>query len=129
VIVAETTTTPHQERSRFDEKIVWMREQGKVKEVGRRVWATVPGTAHIESTVALIHALIPLGLQAVAAVMAEEVATLATDTPMPIVWSDRPTSQLNSSRRCGMVRILVFSLTPFPAIRTFPDFPQSPRTP
>jgi len=84
VIVAETTT-PHQERSRSHEKDILESRQGNGKEVGRRAWATVPGTAHIESTVELIHALIPLGLQAVAAVKAEEVVTLATDTPTPMV--------------------------------------------
>ena len=36
-------------------------------------------------------------------------ATPATATPTPIVWSDSPTSQPNSSRMCGMVRRLVFS--------------------
>ena len=85
MIVAEITTTPHQERSRSHEKDILDSRQGNGKEVGRRAWATVPGTAHIESTVALIHALIPLGLQAVTAVMAEEVVTLATDTPAPMV--------------------------------------------
>ena len=46
-------------------RVFEMREQGKMKEVGRRALATVPGTARIKSKVALIQALIPLGLQAV----------------------------------------------------------------
>ena len=58
-------------------RVFQMREQGKVKEVGRRALATVPGTERIESKVALIQALIPLGLQAVAEVLAEEVVALA----------------------------------------------------
>ena len=36
-------------------------------------------------------------------------ATAATAAPMPIVWSERPTSQLNSSRICGIVSTLLFS--------------------
>ena len=58
-------------------RVFQMREQGKVKEVGRRTLATVPGTDQLESQVALIQALIPLGLQAVAEVLEEEVIALA----------------------------------------------------
>ena len=58
-------------------RIFRIREQGKVKEVGRRALATVPGTDHLESNVALIQALIPLGLQAVAEVLKEEIIALA----------------------------------------------------
>lgn len=58
-------------------RVFQMREQGKMKEVGRRALATVPGTESIESKVALIQALIPLGLQAVAEALAEEVVALA----------------------------------------------------
>jgi len=58
-------------------RVFQMREQGKLKEVGRRAVATVPGTERIESQVALIQALIPLGLQAVAEALAEEVVALA----------------------------------------------------
>lgn len=58
-------------------RVFQMRKQGKVKEVGRRTLATVPGTEQIESQVALIQALIPLGLQAVAEVLEQEVVTLA----------------------------------------------------
>lgn len=58
-------------------RIFWIREQGKVKEVGRRTLATVPGTDQVESNVVLIQALIPLGLQAVAEVLEEEVIVRA----------------------------------------------------
>lgn len=58
-------------------KVFQMREQGKMKEVGRRALATVPGTASIESQVALIQALILLGLQVVADALVEEVVALA----------------------------------------------------
>lgn len=44
---------------------------------GRRALATVPGTESIESKVALIQALIPLGLKAVAETLAKEVVALA----------------------------------------------------
>ena len=59
------------------QRVFRMREQGKLKEVGRRTLATVPGIEQIESQVALIQALIPLGLQAVAEVLEQEVVTLA----------------------------------------------------
>jgi putative transposase len=58
-------------------RVFRMREQGKMKEVGRRTLATVPGTEQIESQVALIQALIPLGLQAVAEALEAEVIALA----------------------------------------------------
>ena len=59
------------------QRVARIREQGKVKEVGRRTMATVPGTESIESKVALIQARIPLGLQAVAEALEEEVGALA----------------------------------------------------
>ena len=58
-------------------RVFRIREQGKVKEVGRRAGAIVPGTDQLASKVALIQALIPLGLQAVAEVLEEEVIALA----------------------------------------------------
>lgn len=58
-------------------RVFRIRAQGKVKEVGRRAWATVPGTESIESKVALIQALIPLGLKAVAEALEAEVVALA----------------------------------------------------
>ena len=36
-------------------------------------------------------------------------AVAATETPQPMVWSDRPTSQPKRARMCGMVEMLVFS--------------------
>lgn len=55
----------------------WMHEQGKLKEVGRRPVATVPGTESLDSHVALIQARIPLDLQAVAEVLKHAVVALA----------------------------------------------------
>ena len=51
--------------------------KGKVQRVGRRVLREVPGADDLESKVALIQALIPLGLQAVAEVLEQEVVALA----------------------------------------------------
>jgi len=51
--------------------------QGKVKEVGLRGLATVPAAEDVDSTVALIQALIPLGLEAVAEALKAEVTALA----------------------------------------------------
>jgi hypothetical protein len=42
------------------QRLFRIREQGKVKEVGRRTMATVPGTESLECKMALIQALIPL---------------------------------------------------------------------
>lgn len=51
--------------------------EGKVKEVGLRGLATVPAAEDVDSTVALIQALIPVGLEAVAEVLEAEVTALA----------------------------------------------------
>ncbi len=51
--------------------------QGKVKDVGLRGLASVPAVAGVDSTVALIQALIPLGLTAVAEALKAEVIALA----------------------------------------------------
>ncbi len=51
--------------------------QGKVKAVGLRGLTTVPTAEDVDSTVALIQALIPVGLEAVAEVLEAEVAALA----------------------------------------------------
>jgi transposase-like protein len=58
-------------------RVFRMHEQGKLKEMGRRTLATVLGSEQIESTVALIQALIPLGLKAVADALDDEVRALA----------------------------------------------------
>ncbi len=59
------------------QRVCRIREHGTVQEVGRRTMATVPGTESLESKGALIHALIPLGLKAVAEDLAAEVVALA----------------------------------------------------
>ena len=51
--------------------------QGKVKDVGLRGLASVPVADSVDSTVALIQALIPLGLTAVAEALTAEVVALA----------------------------------------------------
>lgn len=58
-------------------RVFRIRGQGKFKEVGHRALVTVPGTAQLESKVAVIQALIPLGLQAMAEILEEEVIALA----------------------------------------------------
>jgi putative transposase len=58
-------------------RIMRVRAQGKVKEVGRRALAHVPAAEHLDSQVALIQALIPLGLQAVADALEKEVVAWA----------------------------------------------------
>ena len=50
--------------------------QGKVKDVGLRGLAAVPTAEDVDSTVALIQELIPLGLRAVAEALEAEVVAL-----------------------------------------------------
>lgn len=57
--------------------VVRIQGQGKVKDVGLRALATVPAAESVDSTVALIQALIPLGLTAVAEALTAEVVALA----------------------------------------------------
>ena len=57
--------------------VVRIQREGKVKDVSRRALATVPAAAEVDSRVALIQALIPLGLQAVADALEAEVVALA----------------------------------------------------
>jgi hypothetical protein len=57
--------------------VVRVTRQGKVKEVGPRGLATVPAAEDVDSTVALIQALIPVGLKAVAEILEAEVVALA----------------------------------------------------
>ena len=57
--------------------VVPIQGQGKVKDVGLRGLATVPAAESVDSKVALIQALIPLGLNAVAEALEEEVTALA----------------------------------------------------
>ena len=57
--------------------VVRIQGQGKVKDVGLRGLATVPTAESVDSTVALIQDLIPLGLKAVAEALKDEVTALA----------------------------------------------------
>jgi transposase-like protein len=57
--------------------VVRIQRQGKMKDVGPIALATVPAAQDVDSTVALIQALIPLGLEAVAEALAAEVTALA----------------------------------------------------
>jgi transposase-like protein len=57
--------------------VVRIQRQGKMKDVGPIALATVPAAQDVDSTVALIQALIPLGLAAVAEALAAEVTALA----------------------------------------------------
>ena len=56
---------------------VRMQEPGKGKDVGRRRLATGPGAERGDATVALLPALLPLGLNAVAEALEAEGTTLA----------------------------------------------------
>ena len=57
--------------------VVRIQGQGKVKDVGLRGLATLPVPESVDTTVALIQALIPLGLTAVAEALKAEVTALA----------------------------------------------------
>lgn len=57
--------------------VVRIQGQGKVKDVGLRGLATLPVPESVDTTVALIQALIPLGLTAVAEALKAEVVALA----------------------------------------------------
>lgn len=57
--------------------VVRVTGQGKMKDVGLRGVATVPAAEDVDSTVALIQALIPVGLKAVAETLEAEVVALA----------------------------------------------------
>jgi hypothetical protein len=57
--------------------VVRIQRQGKVKDVGLRGLASVPAAEDVDSTVALIQTLIPLGLKAVGEALNDEVTALA----------------------------------------------------
>ena len=57
--------------------VVRIQGQGKVKDMELRALATVPAAESVDSTVALIQALIPLGLKAVGEALHDEVTALA----------------------------------------------------
>lgn len=58
-------------------RVVRIQGQGKIKDVGLRGLSTVPAAESVDAKVALIQALIPLGLQAVAEALHDEVVALA----------------------------------------------------
>ena len=58
-------------------RVVRIQGQDKMKDVGRRELATHPEIADVSTTVALIQALIPLGLRAAAEALVAEVTRLA----------------------------------------------------
>ena len=58
-------------------RVVRIQRQGKVKDVDPVALATVPAAQDVDSTVALIQALIPLGLKAVGEALEAEVIALA----------------------------------------------------
>jgi hypothetical protein len=58
-------------------KVFRIQRQGKVKDVDLRGLASVPAVEDVDSKVAFIQALIPLGLEAVAEALKAEVTALA----------------------------------------------------
>jgi hypothetical protein len=58
-------------------RVFRIQRHGKVKDVGRRGLAAVPGAESVDSAVALIQALIPVGLEAVREALQAEVTALA----------------------------------------------------
>jgi putative transposase len=58
-------------------RVLRIQRQGKVNEVNPKGLAALPAVCDVDSTVALIQALIPLGLQAVAEALDTEVTALA----------------------------------------------------
>ena len=58
-------------------RVLRIEGQGKVKDVGLRELATMPAAENVDSKVALIQALIPHGLKAVAEALKDEVIALA----------------------------------------------------
>ena len=79
--------------------VVRIQRQGKVKNVAPPALATVPAAAEVDATVALIQALIPLGLQAVGDALEAEVTALAGERyrrtggqPGLVRWGQQPGS-------------------------------------
>jgi hypothetical protein len=73
----QTTTIQANERSRFMKSVVQIERQGKRTDVRASAAAAGLPTEEIETKVALIQALIPLGLQAVGEALDAEVTALA----------------------------------------------------
>jgi hypothetical protein len=70
--------------------------QGKVKDVGLQELATMPALEELDAKIALIQALIPLGLQAVAETLTAEVTALTGEwyqrsggRPGAVRWSSQ----------------------------------------
>src|SRR5574337_1974115 len=61
--VRTTNRQPHTERSRFMKRVIRITNQGKVKDVHPANLTTVPALDEIDTTVACIQALIPIGLK------------------------------------------------------------------
>ena len=57
-------------------RVMRIQGQGKVKDVGLKELATMPALEELDAKIALIQALIPLGLQAVAETLHDEVSAL-----------------------------------------------------
>ena len=86
-------------------RVVQLQRQGKVKDVRASAAASGGPTEEIDSTVALIQALIPLGLQAVGEALEAEVVALAgagtvgrVDAP---AWSAGDSNQVRSTSPIG----------------------------
>jgi len=75
-------------------KVFRIQRQGKVKDVGLRGLASVPAVEDVDSKVALIQALIPLGLEAVAEALKAEVTALAGE------WYSRRGGRPGAVRWC-----------------------------
>jgi transposase-like protein len=80
-------------------RVFRIRGEGKVKDIGLRGLGAYPQVEHPDAKVALIQALIPLGLQAVGDLLAEEVTRLAGPRyartggqPGLVRWSQQPGS-------------------------------------
>lgn len=58
-------------------RVVRIQGQGKLKDVGLRGLATLPAAERVDSTMALIQALMPLGIKAVAEALEVDVTALA----------------------------------------------------
>ena len=83
--------------------VIRIQAQGKVKDVGLRGLSTVPAAESVDAKVALIQALIPLGLTAAAEALKAEVTALAGE------WYSRRGGRPGAVRWCrqrGSVSLL-----------------------
>ena len=77
-------------------RVMRIQRQGKVKDVGLQALSKVPALEELDAKIALIQALIPLGLQAVAETLKAEVAALTGERyqrsggrPGAVRWSSQ----------------------------------------